>query len=692
MVDVPKVKKKQYRAPCLCGCPSKSPATIAAHGKLFAQRANIKSLSHARAVSGLANSSASRQKQRRSPRLAEEHAAEDQMEVDHLQASGSNDPSPLTRIWAHRASRREREDEDLVSEPGSPEPSEDEDENEIDGNLDPDEPELLSDSEEPRIHAEISATEQLTAGFQLHAARAGVLLANLFPLNVILISCSVQEHLDPGDLDTICAFNYHITKSTTRDAFESLRHTFPTRVQNVQSLYETQRRIAELSGLKPEYSDCCIKICCCFTGSYEKLDRCPFPECQEPRYDKSGNPRMRFQHLPVGPRLQAMFLNKDIIKLLDYRTNHTSRPDHPGSMSDVFDGKLYRELCKKFVQVGDQTFDHRYFEDKHDIALGLSLDGFPIFNKRNLSAWPVILINFSLPPDIRTHLIHLLCYGVIPSPKAVKDIDSFLYPLNCELEKLARGITSLDLRSKEMFLLRAFLILIFGDMPAIAKVMRMKGHNGFCPCCFCEIHGVRSTGSVYYVPLARFDGEESYDAKALEKRTHEQFLNQAEEVITAQTNAEEDRLSMRYGIKGVPLLSLVGTLTLPLSFPLDFMHLIFENLVPNLVAHYTGNFKGLDAGTEEYIFPPHIWSEICETGSASGDTIPSQFGGRVPNLERERSHMTAEAWSFWVMFIAPIILRNRFSKPRYYTHFMKLVHLIHLCLAYDMKTSDIDTI
>ena len=508
-----------------------------------------------------------------------------------------------------------------------------------------------------------------------------------------MISHSAQEHLDTDDLDAICAFNYHITKSTTRDAFESLRHAFPTRVQNVQSLFETQRRIAELSGLKAEYSDCCVKICCCFTGSYEKLNRCPFPDCQEPRYDESGKPRMRFQHLPVGPRLQAMFLNKDIIELLNYRTTRTHGDHTDESISDVFDGKLYRDLCEKFVRVDGQTFDHKYFEDEHDIALGLSLDGFPIFNKRNLSAWPVILINFNLPPDIRTHLVHLLCYGVIPSPKAVKDMDLFLYPLYRELEKLAKGITSSDLRSKELFLLRAFLILIFGDMPAVAKVMRMKGHNGFCPCRFCEIHGLRyPTGSVYYVPLAHPDGQESYDGKALPKRTHERFLSQVEDVIKAPTTAEEDRLSMAYGIKGLPLLSLIGTLTLPSSFPLDFMHLIFENLVPNLVAHYTGNFKGLDAGTEDYIIPPHIWSKICETGSASGDTIPSQFGARVPNLEKERSHMTAEAWSFWVTYIGPIVLRNRFTKPRYYAHFTKLVHLIHLCLSYDMKASDIDRI
>ena len=86
------------------------------------------------------------------------------------------------------------------------------------------------------------------------------------------------------------------------------------------------------------------------------------------------------------------------------------------------------------------------------------------------------------------------------------------------------------------------------------------------------------------------------------------------------------------------------------------MHLIFENLVPNLVAHYTGNFKGLDAGTEDYIFPAPIWSEICKTGSAAGDTIPLQFGAQVPNLEKECSHMTAEAWSFWAQYIAPIVL------------------------------------
>ena len=101
------------------------------------------------------------------------------MNVDHPQTSGSNHPlPPLTHQLVDRSSRHEREDKDLVPEPVSPELSESKDEVEEDESLDPDEPDFLSDNEEsPLSHTEILAMEQLTAGFQLHAARAGILLA-----------------------------------------------------------------------------------------------------------------------------------------------------------------------------------------------------------------------------------------------------------------------------------------------------------------------------------------------------------------------------------------------------------------------------------------------------------------------------------------------------------------------------------
>ena len=102
----------------------------------------------------------------------EDHATEDPMDVDLPPASGpsSSGPPPLTRVWAGRASRHGREDEDLVSEPGSPELSEDGDEAENNREQNADDPEFLTNDEASPTHVEISVREQLTANFQLRAA------------------------------------------------------------------------------------------------------------------------------------------------------------------------------------------------------------------------------------------------------------------------------------------------------------------------------------------------------------------------------------------------------------------------------------------------------------------------------------------------------------------------------------------
>lgn len=122
------------------------------------------------------------------------------------------------------------------------------------------------------------------------------------------------------------------------------------------------------------------------------------------------------------------------------------------------------------------------------------------------------------------------------------------------------------------------------------------------------------------------------------------------------------------------------------------MHLIFENLVPNLVRHYTGDFKGLGAGSEAYELPKNVWEAIADATAQSGDTTPSEFGARMPNICTERSNMTAETWSIWITYLGPILMQDQFSKPVYYEHFSKLSRLVRLCMSYEMKRSDIELI
>jgi hypothetical protein len=59
----------------------------------------------------------------------------------------------------------------------------------------------------------------------------------------------------------------------------------------------------------------------------------------------------------------------------------------------------------------------------------------------------------------------------------------------------------------------------------------------------------------------------------------------------APTTAQSNILAKNSGIKGIPILSYLPSLLFPYSFPYDFMHLIFENFMRNLILLWTGEFK-----------------------------------------------------------------------------------------------------
>lgn len=313
-------------------------------------------------------------------------------------------------------------------------------------------------------------------------------------------------------------FNYFITQGTIREAYEALWMAFPE-LEDISSICLAQKTMAKLSGLSPKYVDCCVNSCCCYTGKYKTLECCPFPNCNEPRSNKSGQPRKQFQCLPIIPCLPALFLNRTTVEKISYQHKYCKTRDTE-KVTDVFDGTLYRDLCEQQVTTNSKTLPHRYFSDHRDIALGLSLDGFAPFKCQSNSAWPVILFNYNFPPDIWTHLDNILCYRIIPGPKSVKDVNSFLVPLYDELTQLSEGVDgALDVTMWEFFMLCAYLILLFGDIPAISKLLMMKGHNGYCPCQYCEIKEMWNPGEkVNYVPLYHKEGE--YDPHALWYRQH----------------------------------------------------------------------------------------------------------------------------------------------------------------------------
>ena len=147
----------------------------------------------------------------------------------------------------------------------------------------------------------------------------------------------------------------------------------------------------------------------------------------------------------------------------------------------------------------------------------------------------------------------MICIGVILGPKQPKDINSFFIPLLNELLELQDGVSmhGLSLEPEGIqygFVLHVFIIIIFGDIPAISKLMMMKGHNAFLPCHTCLIEGQLcqlKQMAIYYVPLRiPGNGQECWwNHKALLMQTHEQFVCQFAKLSAARTQAEHEEIA-----------------------------------------------------------------------------------------------------------------------------------------------------
>ncbi|KAF8146842.1 hypothetical protein K438DRAFT_1910612 [Mycena galopus ATCC 62051] len=122
------------------------------------------------------------------------------------------------------------------------------------------------------------------------------------------------------------------------------------------------------------------------------------------------------------------------------------------------------------------------------------------------------------------------------------------------------------------------------------------------------------------------------------------------------------------------------------------MHLVWENIIKTLILLWAGEHKGMDEGLGSYHLEPTVFEAIGAAGKMSGDSIPSWFGPRIPDIVNEHYYFIADTWSTWTMSLGSILLRQRFKSAVYYTHFVSLVGLLHLCLQFEISMEDIDKI
>ncbi|KAL2609817.1 hypothetical protein R1flu_028390 [Riccia fluitans] len=118
------------------------------------------------------------------------------------------------------------------------------------------------------------------------------------------------------------------------------------------------------------------------------------------------------------------------------RWHHENRSDD-GIMRTVGDSQAMQHV--------EATYD-RLRDNLRAVRLGIAIDGFsPIgFSWKSYPIWPVMLINYNIPPWLATKKGHMMLSLIIPGPKKPVTMDVYLEPLVEELKLLWDGVCAFD--------------------------------------------------------------------------------------------------------------------------------------------------------------------------------------------------------------------------------------------------------
>ncbi|KAJ9127066.1 hypothetical protein QFC24_001300 [Naganishia onofrii] len=187
------------------------------------------------------------------------------------------------------------------------------------------------------------------------------------------------------------------------------------------------------------------------------------------------------------------------------------------------------------------------------------------------------------------------------------------------------------------------------------------------------------------------------DYSALPLRNDYGIKLKAFEIEQARTKTEKDELRKESGINGQSAFSAVDSLDFPWSFPLDMMHVLFENIMPQLMLCWRGKYKndkddkGKDVTDRRtFVLSDTAWEEIKLEVAASNTMVPSQFALYVNSIDK-KSYWTAETHSYFLMHLWPIIMKDRLPTP-YYRHFVELSEITKVLVKIEMTQSEVDSL
>ncbi|KIK15072.1 hypothetical protein PISMIDRAFT_16793 [Pisolithus microcarpus 441] len=279
----------------------------------------------------------------------------------------------------------------------------------------------------------------------------------------------------------------HSSEATYEKIWQAIRKCFPE--AELPSFHQTECILSNLSGVMSIVNNMCINSCVAYIGPFSNLNTCP--ECNEPCYNqvklhrsdgRIKHPCAVFHMIPIAPQLQSLWRHPEKLQ------NNNGLVD---TYDDVFCGYSYLSAVAQNKIQPDDTL------------LMISIDGAQLYDSKESDCWIYIWIVLELSPDHRYRKKHVLLGTIIPGPKKLKIIDSFLFPGLHHLSAVqCEGLRIWDASHDCDFISRLFLFLVCADGPGLLTLSNFVGHQGKNGCwMLCPMKGCHKPGASQYYPV-----------------------------------------------------------------------------------------------------------------------------------------------------------------------------------------------
>ena len=111
------------------------------------------------------------------------------------------------------------------------------------------------------------------------------------------------------------------------------------------------------------------------------------------------------------------------------------------------------------------------------------------------------------------------------------------------------------------------------------------------------------------------------------------------------------------GIKGRSILLELMSINFPRSFPIDIMHLFFENIAPHMFKLWSARFFKDDIlNATPFVISKSSWDTIGTLMQNNKKNMPSEFGRPPRNIFKHNAGYKAEEWANWItLYSIPLI-------------------------------------